>query len=154
MKKFFQENWKSILLMAAAGFAMPVFVCSSCLDSFIKFMRVGSLNAVMWIALWMGNAYLGRWVDTKISWIETPVTRFIVGMVSMTVYTIGIIYVILKIFEWVLNLKMLGENLTDTFQIAVIITFVIIIITILLFILIIFTIIVIVFGQGSGKFVT
>jgi len=125
MKKFFQENWKSLLWMSAAGFLMPVFVCTSCLDSFAKYTRVGSLNAVMWIALWMGNAYLGKWIDTKISWIERPFTRFIIGMISMTAYTIGIIYIIIKAFEWVLNLKLLGDSLTDTFQIAIVITFII-----------------------------
>lgn len=123
MKKFLQETWKSILWMSAAGFAMPLFHCTSCLDSLAKYLHVGSLNTAMWVALWIGNAYLGRWIDTKISWIERPATRFIVGMIGMTVYTVGIIYVILKVFEWILNLKVLGDSLTDTFQIAVIITF-------------------------------
>ncbi len=123
MNKFIQENWKSLSIMIVAGFSMPTFVCDNCLSSFSLYMRVGSLNAVMWIALWMGNAYLGKWVDTKISWIEKPVTRFLVGIISMSLYTIGIIYVILKAFEWILNMRLMGDDLKDTFQIAVIITF-------------------------------
>jgi len=51
----------------------------------------------MWIALWMGNDRLGCFIDTKISWIERPVTRFLVGIVSTTLYTVGIIYIILHV---------------------------------------------------------
>ena len=122
MKKFFQENWKPILWMSAAGFAMPLLVCTGCINSLAMYMRVGSLNAVMWIALWMGNDKLGCWIDAKISWIEKPATRFIFGIVSMVLYTVGIIYVILKVFEWILNLRLPGDDLIETFQIAMIIT--------------------------------
>jgi sensor histidine kinase YesM len=123
MKKFLQENYKPILWMIAAGFAMPVFVCHTCLQSLPKYLIIGLLNAIMWIALWLGNAALGRWVDTKISWFERPVMRFIVGMISMTLYTIGIIYIILVMFEFVFNLRLIGDDLIGTFKIATIITF-------------------------------
>ncbi len=125
MKIFFQKNWKALALMTLAGFAMPTFVCNSCLHSLDLYLKVGLLNAVMWIALWMGNDRLGCWIDTKVSWIERPVTRFLIGIVSTTLYTIGIIYVILLIFDWVFNLHLLGKDLGDTFQIAIIITFII-----------------------------
>ncbi len=125
MKKFLQENWKLMALMVLAGFAMPTFVCNSCLSSFALYTKVGLLNAVMWIALWMGNDKLGCWINTKISWIERPVTRFLVGMISTIVYTIGIIYLILLMFEWAFQLHLLGDKLTDTFQIAIVITFII-----------------------------
>ncbi|HOX83231.1 MAG TPA: histidine kinase [Chryseolinea sp.] len=123
MKKFFQENYKPVLWMTAAGFAMPTFVCSSCLHSLSKYLIIGLLNAIMWIALWLGNAALGQWVDTKISWFERPVMRFIIGMISMTLYTIGIIYFILVLFEFVFNLRLIGDDLVGTFKIATIITF-------------------------------
>ncbi len=109
--------------MTAAGFAMPTFVCSSCLHSLSKYLIIGLLNAIMWIALWLGNAALGQWVDTKISWFERPVMRFIIGMISMTLYTIGIIYFILVLFEFVFNLRLIGDDLVGTFKIATIITF-------------------------------
>jgi sensor histidine kinase YesM len=123
MKKFFQENYIPMLWMIAAGFAMPMFVCTSCLHSTPLYIKVGSLNAVMWVALWMGNHYVGLWIDTKISWIDRPATRFVVGMISATVYTIGIIYIILQVFEWVVRLRLPGDALSDTFIIALAITF-------------------------------
>ncbi|MEO7988202.1 MAG: histidine kinase [Chryseolinea sp.] len=125
MKKFFQENWKGIAMLIVAGFIMPTFVCNNCLHSLGLYLKVGLLNAVMWIALWMGNDRLGCLIDTKISWIERPVTRFLIGIVSTTLYTIGIIYIILYIFDWVFQLHLLGNNLGDTFQIAIVITFII-----------------------------
>ncbi len=125
MKKFFQENYKSIFWMIVAGFIMPAFVCTSCLHSLTKYLTVGLLNAVMWVTLWMGNDYLGCIIDKKISWIERPVMRFIVGMVAMVVYTIGIIYIILLAFEFVFNLQLLRNDLSGTFQIALVITIII-----------------------------
>lgn len=125
MKKFFKENWKGIAMMIAAGFLMPTFVCNSCLHSFDLYLKVGLLNAVLWVALWMGNDRLGYWIDTKISWFERPVTRFIIGMISTILYTIGILYIILQVFDWAFHLNLLGDNLIDTFQIAIVITFII-----------------------------
>src|SRR6188768_1589241 len=123
MKKLFQENYASLLWMIAAGFTMPMFVCTSCLHSTPLYIKVGLLNAVMWVALWLGNHYVGCWIDTKISWIERPATRFVVGMISATLYTIGIIYIILQVFEWTVNLRLPDEALRETFVIALAITF-------------------------------
>jgi sensor histidine kinase YesM len=111
--------------MILAGFIMPTFVCSQCLHSFSLYMKIGLLNAALWIALWMGNNQLGCWIDTKISWMENPVKRFVVGITSTMVYTISISYFLFKMFEWILDIIIIGDNLNDTIYISIFLTIVI-----------------------------
>lgn len=86
-------------------------------------------SAVLWIALSKGNGYLVDYLNWKISWVEKPITRVIVGTVVMLVYTVVAFAIVIAGANWLVS----GRNIMDMvrqialydFLIAILITLII-----------------------------
>ncbi len=90
---------------------------------FSGFLIVGSFSSLMWIFLWLGNAFASDLIDRKIDWIKEPVKRFVVGMIAMIVYTVLVSYGLVWMYKSVFGLHV-GD--TTTFQYStLIVTFII-----------------------------
>jgi len=75
----------------------------------------------MWVFLWRGNGLITDYTNTKISWLEEPIKRFIVGMITTVLYTAGVILLTMYAFKWIFNFHF-GHNLQPTIIISVVIT--------------------------------
>jgi LytS/YehU family sensor histidine kinase len=53
----------------------------------------------MWIMLWKGNAFLSENLFKKVTWIEYPLKRFVLGMLVTITYTVLAIVGLIEIFE-------------------------------------------------------
>jgi Putative regulator of cell autolysis len=58
----------------------------------------------------MGNSELNEYLSQKISWIKTPVKRFVAGVVATVAFTVISVFIILKVWEFVWNLKISDYN--------------------------------------------
>ena len=47
-------------------------------------------------SMWLGNGYISAYIDRNISWVEAPVRRITIGVLSMVVYTTLITLLLLE----------------------------------------------------------
>jgi hypothetical protein len=82
-------------------------------------------SGLMWVSFWKGNQYLVDFWDKKISWLEEPGKRFIIGLVTVLVYTPSIIYLLNLAFNIIadINLDMRGSNVLISIGITFFISF-------------------------------
>lgn len=104
------DNLKICLVLVVIGTAMTYVFCDSCRNSTKWFIKFSSFTSIMWISLWMGNAYTSDWISRFISWTEYPIKRFLVGMVVMVVYTSGAVYLLLWLFRILVNFDIEGGS--------------------------------------------
>jgi sensor histidine kinase YesM len=111
----FKEN-RNTLLWATLGAIVTNLVFNPyCFESF-KHFAIGLIwSWVVWTTQWFGNAYLGDWLDEKISWIEKPLPRAVAGIVGLIFYSILAFSIVHVIMNWLIfdtpvieSLKWLG----------------------------------------------
>ena len=124
MIKFIKTNFVIMLWLSAAGIVMSWFIWRGCCTKISSLPWISILTVTLWIALWLGNSYLAEALDYFYSWHKDPVKRLIVGLVGMTVYSIGIVYAIIYFFRFVFGFDV-GDNLSGTFTSTIIITLII-----------------------------
>lgn len=103
-----------------ASVIQAYLVCPRC-NSWQTYGLVIGFTFVMWIILWKGNEVVSNAVDKKISWIEFPVKRLVVGIVSTIAYTLGAVVALMWFFENVFSYNF-GKGYIYTIYGAVIIT--------------------------------
>ena len=59
-----------------------------------------TVSVIIWVSLSKGNGYIVDYLNTKISWVEKPITRVTVGMICMVVYTILTFGAVIVLFKW------------------------------------------------------
>jgi len=123
-------NWKSELkrtvLIFLFGSITILFWCPSCLSTWdrIWIERYSLLfNGLMWVLLWQGNGHLSDYISSKISWLEEPKKRFIVGIIGVVLYSPLAVYVLYLLIQFTTGIMM--EGLPTTMLIAIGITSVI-----------------------------
>lgn len=120
----FKGEVKFLAIVSAISVAMTWFMCEGCHDNLRAYTLVSLFCLCMWVFLWRGNGTLTDYVNTKISWLEEPVKRFIVGIVTTVGYTAGVILVTMYAFKWIFNFHF-GGNLKPTIVISITITLII-----------------------------
>ena len=124
LRRFIKENWKIAIWLLVAGSVMTYFINGGRDWSMQLFIKIGSFTSLMWVLLWLGNAFVSQWLDTKILWYKQPVRRFFVGLAGMIVYTLSAVYFLVFFFRYVVGLNV-GNNLGGMLYSTIIITAVI-----------------------------
>jgi hypothetical protein len=83
--KFLKENLKSVFWATGCGFVMSYFIWRGCCSSIFQLFWIGCFTALMWVALWLGNAYVSCVLDYYFPWEKQTVTRLIAGLIGMVV---------------------------------------------------------------------
>ena len=65
--------------------------------------------------LWKGNEILSGMLSKRISWIQFPVKRFVTAILVTIAYTLSAMYVIMKVFESLLNFNFAGGFTTSIY---------------------------------------
>ncbi len=77
-----------ILLIFILGCFMVFVFNSGLLNSSWPIIRVSAIySGFMWLFFWKGNQYLINFWDQRISWLEQPGKRFVVGVITVIIYT-------------------------------------------------------------------
>ncbi|HMV10670.1 MAG TPA: histidine kinase [Cyclobacteriaceae bacterium] len=95
--------------------------CQYCHNHLRAFVLVSLFCLCMWFFLWRGNARLTDYTNSKISWLEQPIKRFVVGMISTIAYTAGTIVATMYVFKWLFDFDF-GDSLKTTIVISIVIT--------------------------------
>jgi len=87
-KKAWHRELAQILMIFALGCAMA-FVFNPDLFSrtSINIRLSAGYSGFMWLFFWKGNQYLVDFWNSRISWLEQPVKRFIIGVLTVFIYT-------------------------------------------------------------------
>lgn len=117
----FKSGVKFLVIVSLISVLQTWFMCTSCHDHLRSYTLVSLFCLCMWIFLWRGNGVLTDYTNTKISWLEEPVKRFIVGMVTTVVYTATIIILTIYVFKWVFDFHF-GGSIQPTITISVVVT--------------------------------
>lgn len=124
-RKTILVEMRDVALLAAVGIVMTYtgVTCRNCVDSPKGFWIIASFTSLIWILLWKGNSYLGRFISTKVSWLKVPVKRFVIGIVSTFVYSYGAIYGLIILYRFLFGYDF-GMTRTTTVM-SVVITLII-----------------------------
>lgn len=112
------------LICLTASVGQTYFLCASCRTAPYRYFMVSLFSFMLWVLLWGGNKVVTRVIDSRISWIESPVMRFLVGMIVTVSYTSGVIIGSMEFFEAVFDFYF-GSSRTSTVVIAVLITIIV-----------------------------
>ncbi|HLT73045.1 MAG TPA: histidine kinase, partial [Cyclobacteriaceae bacterium] len=123
-RKFILRQLRDLFYFLVASAVQTYFTCTRCHDDPQLFALVVIFTFGIWVFLWKGHDLLAHYLSLKISWIEFPVRRFVVGAICTIGYTVLVIIVLMWVLERSLGVD-LGRSYTYTIYIALIITVVI-----------------------------
>ena len=115
-----KKQLRDLGLFALVSLAQTYFTCPACATPRL-YLMVSLVTFFMWILLWKGNSLVTLYVNSKISWLHSPVKRLIVGFVSTIGYTLLAILSLLNVFSWVFNFNF-GTQYQSTVYLCIIIT--------------------------------
>ncbi len=119
-----KNELKFVFWVALISLGQTFIMCSSCASDLYRYTLVSFFCFCMWIFLWKGNGYVTDFVNTRISWLEQPVKRFIVGIISTVGYTAGIIFVMMLVYEKLIRFSF-GGSFWPTIVNTIIVTIII-----------------------------
>lgn len=122
-RKFWIKQAKEILLLVLAGYIMTFFI-SSGITKLSTYLLVSLYTSSMWVLLWKGNDFLTYLIDARISWIEQPIKRFVIGILVMFIYSAGIVYLLIFFFETFSRLQF-GDRISSMVGASLVITVII-----------------------------
>lgn len=118
-----EKYWQVIIFSVIGASIMTYFSCSSCSQDLGKFLMTAFFSSVMWSIMWIGNSELTHYISTRISWVDFPVRRLTVGIISTVVFTVLVAIGLLKSWEFTWNIKFSSYN--EFIIISLVITFLI-----------------------------
>jgi len=109
----FQKIWisygKVILISIAGSFLITYFTCHSCHTNAERYLWATFFSSLLWVSLWIGNEQLSIYVTSRIPWVQYPVKRLVVGVVSTVLFTVAVVLSIVTVWERVMNFSFGGS---------------------------------------------
>lgn len=118
-----EKYWQVIIFSVVGASIMTYFSCSSCSQDLGKFLMTAFFSSVMWSMMWIGNSELTHYISNRISWVDFPIRRLTVGIISTVVFTVLVAIGLLKSWEFAWNIKFSSYN--EFIIISLVITFLI-----------------------------
>lgn len=120
---------KGILKAYLSGIAVSIigsivaiyFMCTSCRSDGSLFLWNVVFSSIAWLTLWTVNHQLNHYLDKKISWIDAPVKRLVVGVVATIFFTVLTIISVLRGWELIWNVEY--DNYSEIIVNSLVITF-------------------------------
>jgi sensor histidine kinase YesM len=119
-KKQLRSNARDLFYFFLISIVQAVLMCPRC-NSPGSYIRVICFTFVMWIMLWKGNSKVTEYVSSKISWLNAPVKRLIVGFLSTIAYTVLSMLITMSCFEYFFDFNF-GKGYYYTLYGSVIVT--------------------------------
>jgi hypothetical protein len=123
-RRFILVQLRDLFFFLLASLVQTYITCPVCRDYPQAYLLLWAFSFLVWVMLWKGNELLARYLSKKISWIEFPVRRAIVGTICAVGYTLISVVGLMWIFEQWLNVDF-GRGYTYTIYGSVAITIII-----------------------------
>lgn len=118
------KEYVKIFLISVAGACLMTYLsCNSCSQDLNKFAITSFFSTLMWMIMWIGNDRLTHMISLRISWVDHPIKRLVVGVISTVLFTILVAIGLLKSWEYSWGIKFGGYS--EFITISLIITFLI-----------------------------
>lgn len=121
LKSFVREVLWILLYCIAGGTAMTYFTCGSCRTSSADYATVSIFSSTVWFAMWLGNSLLAEYTSKKVSWIEAPGKRVLVGILGTVIYSTSAISLLMFVWSSFSNFRM--GNFYEIMVMTLILTF-------------------------------
>lgn len=94
---------KRLAIYLAVGALVPFLFCGGdCFSTGKEAAETILFGTMACILLWEGNGRISTWLDAFVPWLDQPVKRFILGVLSMVVYTVVAIVGLLFSFNYLI----------------------------------------------------
>lgn len=104
MGPIWKDIFKRLGLYTLVGTLVPAIFCGyDCFDTWIDASASILFGTIACIVLWEGNERIGNWQDARIPWLQQPLRRFLVGVITTIVYTVGAVLVLAWISSYLLT---------------------------------------------------
>lgn len=123
-RKFWIKQLRDLVLLMLAGFLMTFLFYHQSRKSLPIYILISFYTASMWIFLWKGNDLLNHVISNYISWIKEPLKRFSVGIIGTVIYSAGIVYLLVFLFESFTSLSF-GSGVNGMVAVSLVITIII-----------------------------
>jgi sensor histidine kinase YesM len=107
------------------GIVLSFLTCPACFSSFRECAYDSMFSASIWLTLWMGNTFMAEYLDTKISWIDAPGKRLLVGITGTIVFSTVAVALLLLIWRPLLSFELRNEIMLSVIITSLVITFII-----------------------------
>ena len=95
------KEYLKIFLISVVGACLMTYIsCNSCSQDLNKFAITSFFSTLMWMIMWIGNDRLTHMISLQISWVDHPIKRLVVGVISTVVFTILVAIGLLKSWEY------------------------------------------------------
>lgn len=122
-----ESRWKEygkVVLFSAIGAPIMTYLsCTSCSADWNKFLTNAGISTIMWMVMWIGNSELTHFLSKHLSWVEFPVKRLVVGVITTIIFTVSVALVLLKLYEYSRGIRI--NSYSNFVLISLIITFLI-----------------------------
>lgn len=123
-RRFILVQLRDVFFFLLASLVQTYITCPRCRDNPEAYLMLWAFSFAVWVMLWKGNEFLANYLSRKISWIELPVRRAIVGTIGAVAYTLVSVVALMWIFEKGLNVDF-GRGYTYTIYGSVAVTIII-----------------------------
>lgn len=107
------------------GIVLSFLTCPACFSS-VKECAFDSLfSTSIWVSLWLGNSFMARYLDTKISWIDAPTKRLVFGVTGTVVFSTVAVALLLLIWRPLLSFELRNEVMLRVIITSLVITFIV-----------------------------
>ncbi|MBL3657562.1 sensor histidine kinase [Fulvivirga sediminis] len=108
----FKKELKEILILTLLGIANGFLLCNDCMTSPDKLMASVAICMLFWVLMYKGNIYISHLIDKKISWLDQPVKRLIIGVAGHAAFTSLAALLIIDLTGKIFNLQ--WRNISTT----------------------------------------
>lgn len=97
------EIVKRLTIYCFVGALVPFLFCGrDCFSTAGEAFETIMFGTLACIILWEGNGRISVWLDEYVSWLDQPITRFVLGVVSTIAYTVLSIVGLLFAFNYLI----------------------------------------------------
>jgi len=122
----FKKFWQFVIFCLVFSLGLGLLFWPGIFDSLLYFVTEIIWGMTIVMSQWLGNVFIVYQLDKRISWIETPVKRAVIGIISLIIYSVTAFVLV----QTIVNLILEG-SLPDNFgiqaiyssQIAILIAF-------------------------------
>lgn len=87
LEKPLKQHLAEMFVISFLAIPMGYFFCQQCYEDLYLFFLVYVLGGAIWVSQWKGHSFLNDFLDTKISWFESPGKRSFFTLIVLLTYT-------------------------------------------------------------------
>ncbi|MCI4667190.1 MAG: histidine kinase [Bacteroidia bacterium] len=125
MKYHFRKLWVRILQYIGMTLLVLLWICRRCYADPSAYLNTIGFTFLITVLLFEGNGWINYWVGNKVSWVEKPVLRAVLGISSTIIYTsllVVLMYMIVFIWGRGYTVDQFLGSLLETLWITMLIT--------------------------------